>query len=109
MIAMILIDLQKAFDTIYHDLLLKKFNAIGFSNHTIGWLKSHYSNRWFRVNLENCHSDPSNITCGVPQGTILGPLVFLICVNDMPQAVKSNLFYMLMPLACFSGKGCYRN
>ena len=46
----------------------------------------------FRVNLENCYSDPSNITCGVPQGSILGPLLFLIYVNDMPQAVKSNLF-----------------
>ena len=46
----------------------------------------------FRVNLGNCYSDPSNITCGVPQGSILGPLLFLIYVNDMPQAVKSNLF-----------------
>ena len=44
------------------------------------------------MNLENCYSDPSNITCGVPQGSILGPLLFLIYVNDMPQAVKSNLF-----------------
>ena len=44
------------------------------------------------VSLENCYSDPSNITCGVPQGSILGPLLFLIYVNDMPQAVKSNLF-----------------
>ena len=43
------------------------------------------------VSLENCYSDPSNITCGVPQGSILGPLLFLIYVNDMPQAVKSNL------------------
>ena len=54
--------------------------------------KSYLSNRLFRVNLENCSSDPSNITCGVPQGSILGPLLFLIYVNDMPQAVKSNLF-----------------
>ena len=89
---MILVDLQKAFDTIEHDILLKKLSAIGFSNHIIGWFKSYLSNRLFRVNLENCYSDPSNITCGVPQGSILGPLLFLIYVNDMPQAVKSNLF-----------------
>ena len=44
------------------------------------------------MNLESCYSDPYNITCGVPQGSILGPLIFLIDVNDMPQAVKSNLF-----------------
>ena len=46
----------------------------------------------FRVNLGNCYSDPFSITCGVPQGSILGPLPFLMYVNDMPKAVKSNLF-----------------
>ena len=71
---------------------MKKLSAIGFSNHTIGWFNLYLSNRLFRVNLGNCYSDPSNITCGVPQGSILGPLLFLIYVNDMPQAVKSNLF-----------------
>ena len=88
---MILVDLQKTFDTIGHDIVLEKVSAIGFSNHTIGWFMSYLSNRLCRVNLENCYSDPSNITCGVPQGSILGPLLFLIYVNDMPQAVKSNL------------------
>ena len=92
MTGLILVDLQKSFDTIDHDILLKKLRAIGFSNHTIGWFKSNLSNRLLRVNLENCYSDPSIITCGVPQGSILGPLLFLIYVNDMPQAVKSNLF-----------------
>ena len=71
MTGMILIDLQKAFDTIDHDILLKKLIAIGFSNHTIGWFKSYLSNRLFRVNLGNCYSNPSNFTCGVPQGFIL--------------------------------------
>ena len=87
--SMILVDLQKAFD---HDIPLKKLSAIGFSNHTIGWFKSYLSNRLFRVNLENCYSDPFNITYGVPQGSVWGPLLFLIYVNDMPHAVKSNLF-----------------
>ena len=91
MAGMILVDLQKAFDTIDHDILLKKLSAIGFSNHTIGWFKSYVSNRLFRLNLENC-SDSTNITFGVPQGSILGPLLFLMYVSDMPQAVKSNLF-----------------
>ena len=90
MTGMILIDLQKAFDTINHDILLKRLSAIGFLNHAIGSIHN-LSNRLFRVNLENRYSDPSNITCGVPQGSILGPSLFLMYVNDMPQVVKSNL------------------
>ena len=85
MTGMILIDL---IDTIDHDILLQKLNAIGFSNPTIGWFKSYLSNQLFRVYLENCYSDSSSITCGVPHGSILGPLLFLIYMNDMPQAVS---------------------
>ena len=92
MTGMILIDLQKVFDTIEHDILLKKLIAIGFLNHSIGWFKSYLSNRLFRVKLGNCYSDPSNITCGVPQGSILGSLLFLIYVNDTSQVVNSNPF-----------------
>ena len=99
MTGMILVDLQKAFDAIDHDILLKKLSAIGISNDAIGWFKPYLSNQLFRVNLENCYSDPSNITCGVPQGSILGALLLLIYVNDIPQAVKSICFYMLMTLA----------
>ena len=76
MTGMILIDLQKAINTIDCDILLKKLSAIGFSNHTIGWFKSCLSNRLFRVNLANCYSDLSNIICGVPQGT------FWTCIRD---------------------------
>ena len=86
---MILIDLQKAFDMIDHDVLMKKLSAIGFSNHTIGCFKSCLSNRLFRVNLENFNSNPFNITC-VPQRYILEPLLFLIYVNYMFHAVKSS-------------------
>ena len=91
MTSMILVDLQRAFDTIDHDILLKTLSAIGFLNHTIGWFKSYLSNRLFRVNLENCYSDPPNIHVGY-HWSILEPLLFLIYINDMPQSVKSNLF-----------------
>ena len=89
---MILINLQKVFDTINHDILLKKLSIIGFSDHTVKWFQSYLSNRKFTVNLENSFSEVSNISCGVPQGSIVGPLLFLIYVNDMPMAVKCNLF-----------------
>ena len=89
---MILIDLQKAFDTINHDILLKKLSIIGFSDHTVKWFQSYLSNRQFMVNLENSFSEVSSISCGMPQGSILGPLLFLIHVNDTWMAVKCDLF-----------------
>ena len=88
----ILIDLQKGFDTINHDIPLKKLSIIGFSDHTVKRFHSYLSNRKFMVNLENSFSEVSNISCGVPKGSILDPLLFLIYVNDMPMAVKCNMF-----------------
>ena len=89
---MILIDLQKAFDTINHEILFKKLKAMGFSEGCITWFQSYLSERIFFISIENQLSDYGRISCGVPQGSILGPLLFLIYVNDMPQAVNSNLF-----------------
>ena len=88
---MILIDLQKAFDTIDHENLLQKLKAIEFSESTIKWFKSYLSEMIFLVNIENKLSDSGKISFGVPQGSTLGPLLFLIYVNDMPQAVTSTL------------------
>ena len=89
---MILIDLQKAFDTIDHDVLLQKLYVIGFSKRTLNWFKSYLSNRSFKVNLENNFSQPASVSSGIPQGSIMGPLLILIYVNDMSQAVKCHLF-----------------
>ena len=89
---MILIDLQKAFDTIDHDILLQNLYAIGFSKHSVNWFRSYLTNRTFLVILGNVFSQPACVSSGVPQGSILGPLLFLIYINDMSQAVKCNLF-----------------
>ena len=88
---MILIDLQKAFDTINHEILLKKMHCFGFSEEVILWFGSYLSQREFKVNINKTFSEPGAINCGVPQGSILGPLLFLLYVNDIPQSVKCDL------------------
>ena len=92
MTGLILIDLQKVLDTIYHDILLQKLDAIGFWNVTENWFQSYLSSRSFLVNLGNNFSQPASVSCGAPEGSILGPLLFLTYVNDMSQAVKSDFF-----------------
>ena len=88
---MILIDLQKAFETINHEILINKMEFLGFSKNVILWFKSYLSHRKFKVNLNKSFSEPGQLLCGVPQGSTLGPLLFLLYINDMPQAVKCEL------------------
>ena len=89
---MILVDLKNEFDTINHDILLKKMSSVGFSFQSITWFESYLSNRRFQVNIKNKYYNVANINCGVPQGFILGPLLFLLYVNDMSLAVDCELF-----------------
>ena len=88
---MILTDLQRTVDTIDHEVLLQKLKVIKFSKSTIKWFKSYRSERTFLVNIENKLSGLGNIYCGVSHRSILGPLLFLIYVNDMLQVGTSTL------------------
>jgi len=102
---MILIDLQKAFDTIDHEILLQKMKYLGFSEATIKWFESYLANRTFKVNVGDEYSSPGDLSCGVPQGSILGPLLFLLYVNDMPQSVSCDLLlYADDSCLVFTGK-----
>ena len=87
---MIVIDLQKAFDTLDHTILLQKMECTGFKDSVIKWFQSYYSNKKFFVTLENVFSDAGLINCGVPQGSILGLLLLLIYINDLPQALNET-------------------
>ena len=64
---------------------------LGFSKNVILWFKSYTSHRKFKVNLNKSFSEPGQRLCGVPQGSILGWFLFLLYINDMPQAVKCEL------------------
>ena len=89
--SMVLIDLQKAFDTINHEILINKTEFLGFSKNVILWFKSYLSHRKFKFNLNKSFSEPGQLSCAVPQGSILGPLLFLLYINGMPQTVKCEL------------------
>ena len=97
---MVLIDLQKAFDTIDHDTFLAKIKCLGFSDDVIKWYKSYLSNRKFSVNIGQENSSVGYLNCGVPQGSILGPLIFLMYVNDMKIAVESCELLLYADDAC---------
>ena len=86
-----MIDLQKAFDTVDHDILLNKLKAIGLDDLPTSWISSYLKNRFQKTEVDGIFSDPMEVSCGVPQGSILGPSLFLIHVNDMEATVSCRL------------------
>ncbi len=86
----VFVDLEKAFDTVNHEILISKLDHYGIRDNALKWVQSYLTNRKQLVTLNGAKSKQMDISCGVPQGSILGPLLFIIYINDMHQAVKSS-------------------
>ena len=82
------IDFRKAFDCVQHNVLLRKLKALGLGESVIGWLDSYLTGRKQRVQANNVFSTFLDVTQGVPQGSVLGPLFYIVYANDLPKVLK---------------------
>ena len=90
----VFIDLKKAFDTVNFSILITKMDHYGIRGISLDWFTSYLSNRMQYVSINGHISENRYISCGVSQGSVLGPLLFLLYINDLPNVSKHLSFYL---------------
>ena len=97
----VFLDISKAFDKVWHGLLFK-LNQNGSNGNLLKLFENYLHNRKQRVVLNGSYSDYSSIECGLPQGSVLGPLLFLFYINDLERNIKSNITFFADDSMLFS-------
>ena len=92
---MVYCDFMKAFDKVPHRRLIHKIENYGITGNILGWIDSFLSDRTQCININQASSKTTNVTSGIPQGSVLGPILFVLYINDLPEVVSPGTWIYL--------------